>query len=315
MIIELFLLLISLAIVAVVSDKVIVYVSKLAFYFRISEMSAGFILLSVSTSLPELFIALISSLTTKNGISLGNVLGANIANLTIVIGFAIILSKVKLYIKTAFQKELSSFLFLTSLIPIFLLQKGVIEPIFGAVLLIFFIYFSVNLSKKTEKIKPLGYVRSGEIKLTSIKFLVSIALLLMFSKIIVDNGVSIAKSLSLPASVIGATIISIGTTLPELITSVQALRKHLYGMVLGNILGSCITNLTLILGLNALLSTTQINITAISGMIFFMLFSTLIVWHLINTKEYFGKKTAILLILIYIAFILQQVGFSIFNLF
>ncbi|MEM5782119.1 MAG: hypothetical protein QXD43_02895 [Candidatus Aenigmatarchaeota archaeon] len=314
MIIELFLLLISLAIVAVVSDKVIVYVSKLAFYFRISEMSAGFILLSVSTSLPELFIALISSLTTKNGISLGNVLGANIANLTIVMSFSILLSKVKLYIKT-FQKELSSFLFLTSLIPIFLLQKGVIEPIFGAVLLIFFIYFGVNLSKKTEKIKPLGYVRSSEIKLTSIKFLVSIAILLIFSKIIVDNGVNIAKSLSLPASVIGATIISIGTTLPELITSVQALRKHLYGMVLGNILGSCITNLTLILGLNALLSTTQINITAISGMIFFMLFSTLIVWHLINTKEYFGKKTAILLILIYIAFILQQVGFSIFNLF
>jgi len=312
MILELIILLASLVAVAIISDKVIIYVSKLSFYLGISEMSAGFILLSVSTSLPELFIAIISSLTNSSNLSVGNVLGANIANLTLVTGIAILLSKTNLSIKSVSQKSLSEFLFLASVITLFIIQRESVSSILGGVLLILFIYFGFNISKKTGGIKPLGYYRRSEMNSTAIKFLISISILLFVSKLIVDNGVSIAFSLGIPISVIGATIVSAGTTLPELITTIQALRRHLNEMALGNILGSCITNLTLILGLAALLSSSQINIVAASSMVFFMLFSTLVMWYLINTRDHLGRKAALLLLLIYIAFILQQIGFSFF---
>ncbi|MFH1229068.1 MAG: sodium:calcium antiporter [Candidatus Aenigmatarchaeota archaeon] len=311
MIVEIFLLLASLGVVALMSDRVITYVSRISHYLGISEMSAGFIILALSTSLPELFIAIMSALSGQSNLSVGNVIGANIANLTLVAGLAIIISKASISIKSASQKSLSEFLFLTSLIALFIVQRNSLGPMLGAVLLIMFVYFIFVISKKTGGTKPLGYFRSSEIRMTAVKFIVSIAVLLIASKLIVDNGVSIATQLGLPLSIIGATIISIGTTIPELTTTIQALRKHHQEMAMGNILGSCITNLTLILGLNALLSFSQINLVAAGSMIFFMLFSTIVMWHMINS-ECLNRKYAIILILIYMAFILQQLGFSLF---
>lgn len=308
---SLFLLLISLSFIAVISDKIIVYTTKLSSYFGLSEMSAGFIILSVATSLPELFIAAIASFIGQGGLSVGNVLGANIANLTIVVGLAILLSRQKFLIKSGSQKELAQFLFLSSLIPLFILQRGSTGPILGIVLLILFVYFSLNISKKTGKISSLGFMRKKEANMIIIKFLISIGLLLLLSKLVVDSGIEIANFVGLPNSVIGATLIAFGTTLPELATTIQALKKHLFEMALGNILGSCITNLTLVLGIASLLSFSQVSILAAGSTIFFVLVSSLTAWYFINTRKYLGRKIALFVILVYIIFVLQQIGISI----
>lgn len=312
MIIELILLLSSLAIIAIVSDRIIVYVTKLSSYFGLSEMSAGFILLSVATSLPELFVSALASLTNQGGLSVGNVLGSNIANLTIILGLAILISRTKITIDSNSEKELVQFLFLSSLIPLFILQRGSIGPVLGIVLLILFVYFSINISKKAGKISSLGFYRKKEINFIIIKFLIAIGLILFLSKIVVDNGVGIAQSLGLPPSVIGATIIAFGTSLPELATTIQALKKRLFGMALGNIFGSCITNLTLVLGFASILSFSQVSVVAAGSMLFFTLITTLTIWYLISTKKYIGRKISLFIILIYVLFVLQQIGFSIF---
>jgi cation:H+ antiporter len=312
MIVELILLLSSLAIIAVVSDRIIVYVTKLSSYFGLSEMSAGFILLSVATSLPELFVSAIASLTNQGGLSVGNVLGSNIANLTIILGLAILISRTKITIDSNSEKELVQFLFLSSLIPLFILQRGSIGPVLGIVLLILFVYFSINISKKAGKISSLGFYRRKEINFIIIKFLIAIGLILFLSKLVVDNGVGIAQSLGLPPSVIGATIIAFGTSLPELATTIQALKKRLFGMALGNIFGSCITNLTLVLGFASILSFSQVSVVATGSMLFFTLITTLTIWYLISTKKYIGRKISLFIIFIYVLFILQQIGFSIF---
>lgn len=135
---------------------------------------------------------------------------------------------------------------------------------------------------------------------------------MLLSKLVVDNGVGIAQYLGLPPSVIGATLIAFGTSLPELATTIQALKKRLFEMALGNILGSCITNLTLVLGIASLLSFSQVSILATGSMLFFTLISSLIIWYFVSTKEYLGKKISLFIIFIYIIFVLQQVGFSIF---
>ena len=122
------LLAISLLIIMFISDRIIRYVLILSKILGLSEMAAGFILLSITTSLPELSVSTVASLAGEGGLSVGNVLGSNIANLTIILGLAILISRKEVKIKGESQKELVQFLFLSSVIPLFIVQRGSLGP-------------------------------------------------------------------------------------------------------------------------------------------------------------------------------------------
>jgi len=306
------LLAISLLLIAVISERVIRYVLVLSKVFGLSEMAAGFILLSITTSLPELSVSTVASFAGEGGLSVGNVLGSNIANLTIIIGLAIFLSKTEVLAKGQSQKELVQFLFLSSIIPLFIVQRGSLGPVLGIVLLTLFIYFTVTISRKTEKTEPIEPVHIRDTAMVGLKFMVGVVLIIVFSKFVVDSSVDIAWFIGLPPSILGATIIGLGTSLPELATTVQALKKNLFGMALGNLLGSCVTNITLILGISSLISFSQVNVLAVQSIMFYVLLSSLSVWYMVGASERIGKKGALFLCVVYIAFILQQIGISLF---
>ena len=278
-------------------------------------MAAGFLLLSIATSLPELSVSTIATLSGEGGLSVGNVLGSNIANLTIILGLSILIAKKTINIKGQSQKELVQFLFITSIIPLFIIQRGTLGTMLGVILLILFAYFGLTISRKTEITN-----NSHEIALSNkkenmpfigIKFLFGLALIIFFSTIAVKSSVELADFIGLPSSIIGATIIGLGTSLPELATTIQALKQGLHSMALGNLLGSCITNITLILGISSLVSVSEVNIVAVQSIMFYVLVSSLTVWYMVGSNEKLTKKGALFLCLIYIAFILQQVGFSV----
>lgn len=306
------LLTISLLLIAVLSERIIRYVIVLSKLFGLSEITAGFILLSVATSLPELSVSTIAAFIGEGGLSVGNVLGSNIANLTIIIGLAVFLSKTEVSVKGQSQKELVQFLFLSSTIPLFIVQRGSLGPVLGIVLLTLFIYFSVTISRKTRKTEPVEPVKKAETAMVGLKFALSTALIIVLSKFIVDSSVDIAGFIGLPPSIIGATIIGLGTSLPELATTIQALKKKLFGMALGNLLGSCITNITLILGVSSLISFSQVNVLAVESIMFYVLLSSLSVWYMVGASERISKRGALFLCVVYILFILQQVGISVF---
>jgi len=306
------LLAMSLLLIALVSERVIRYVIVLSKFLGLSEMAAGFILLSVTTSLPELSVSTIAASMGEGGLSVGNVLGSNVANLTIIIGLAILLSKTAISIKAESHKELVQFLFISSVIPLFIVQRGSLGPVLGIVLLILFIYFGVTVSRKTGKNEPEPIIEKKVTGMTWLKFAISIALIILFSKLIVDSSVEIAESIGLPPSIIGATIVGLGTSLPELATTAQALKGKLFGMALGNLLGSCITNITLILGVSSLISFSAVNVLAVESIMFYVLISSLSVWYMIGTSERISRRGALFLCLVYIVFILQQVGVSVF---
>ncbi len=310
------LLAISLLLIMLISDRIIRYVLAISRAFGLSEMAAGFILLSVTTSLPELSVSTVASLAGEGGLSVGNVLGSNIANLTIILGLAILLSRKEIALKGQSQKELVQFLFISSIIPLFIVQRGSLGPVLGFVLLILFAYFGVTVSRKTETTTfdeaPPQKKEEENIAIVGIKFLVGVALIIILSKFAVDSSVDIAGSIGLPTSIIGATIIGLGTSLPELATTMQALKQGLVNMALGNLLGSCITNITLILGVSSLLSFSPVNVVAVQSIMFYVLLSSLSVWYMVGASERLTKKGAIFICLIYGAFILQQVGVSVF---
>ncbi len=305
----------SLLLIMLISDRIIRYVLAISKAFGLSEMAAGFILLSITTSLPELSVSTVASLAGEGGLSVGNVLGSNIANLTIILGLAILLSRKEVLIKGQSQKELVQFLFISSIIPLFIVQKGSLSPVLGVVLLILFAYFGVTVSRKTESndlVETPQQQDDGKIVFVGIKFLVGVALIIALSKFAVDSTIDIADFIGLPTSIIGATVIGLGTSLPELATTIQALKKGLVSMALGNLLGSCITNITLILGVSSLLSFSEVNVVAVQSIMFYVLLASLSVWYMVGASERLTKKGALFLCLVYGAFILQQVGVSLF---
>jgi len=305
----------SLLLIMLVSDRIIRYVLAISKALGLSEMAAGFILLSVTTSLPELSVSTVASIVGEGGLSVGNVLGSNIANLTIILGLAILLSRKEVMIKGQSQKELVQFLFISSIIPLFIVQRGSLGPVLGIVLLILFAYFGVTVSRKTESSafdETPQQQEERNIAVVGIKFLVGAGLIIILSKFAVDSSIDIAGFIGLPPSIIGATIIGLGTSLPELATTIQALKKGLVNMALGNLLGSCITNITLILGVSSLLSFSPVNVVAVQSIMFYVLLSSLSVWYMVGASERLTKKGAIFLCLIYSIFILQQVGVSVF---
>ena len=304
----------ALFLIGLVSDKIIGYTLVISKVLGLSEMAAGFILLSVTTSLPELSVSVLSSISGEGGLSVGNVLGSNIANLTIIIGLAVFLSKTAITLKGDSQKELIQFLFLSSVIPLFIVQRGSLGPVLGIVLLILFAYFAFTISK-TPKEKPLTETpeESTEKPLhAGIKFVVCLVIIIALSQLIVDSAIEIADFINLPSSIIGATIIGVGTSLPELATTIQTLKKKYYEMALGNLMGSCITNITLVLGISSLVSASEVNILAVQSIMFYVLISSLTVWYMISSSKSINKKGAIFLCAIYVAFVLQQIGVSVF---
>ena len=307
----------SLILIMLISDRLIRYVLVISRVLGLSEMAAGFILLSITTSLPELSVSTVASLAGEGGLSVGNVLGSNIANLTIILGLAIILSRKEIKIAGQSQKELVQFLFISSIIPLFIVQRGTLGPVLGIVLLIMFVYFGLTVSRKTEanndnaqEETPLPQKKEN-LAFVVVKFLIGISLVIVLSNYAVESSTDVANFICLPTSMIGATIIGLGTSLPELATTIQALKQGLYNMALGSLLGSCITNITLILGVASLLSTSEVNIVAVQSIMFYVLISSLTVWYMIGSNERLSKKSAIFLCLIYVVFILQQVGVSV----
>ena len=308
------LLAISLLIIMFISDRIIRYVLILSKRLGLSEMAAGFILLSITTSLPELSVSTVASLAGEGGLSVGNVLGSNIANLTIILGLAILITRKEVKIKGESQKELVQFLFLSSVIPLFIVQRGSLGPVLGIVLLILFAYFGLTISRKTENTainKTSQQITEQNITSVTIKFVMGIILIITLSKVAVDSSIDIADTVGLPTSIIGATIIGLGTSLPELATTIQALKQRLVNLALGNLLGSCITNITLILGVSSLLSFSEVNVVAVQSIMFYVLLSSLSVWYMIGASERLTKKGALFLCLVYAIFILQQVGISV----
>ena len=307
---------VSLFLIAIVSDRIIRYTLVISNALGLSEMAAGFIILSVSTSLPELSVSTLASIGNEGGLSVGNALGSNIANLTIIIALAIFLSKSAITIRGESQKELVQFLFLSSVIPLFIVQRGSLGPVLGIVLIILFWYFTMTISK-TPKEAELSEPEKGKGKnekasIAGLKFVACLAIVIVISKLIVDSSIDIANFVSLPTSIIGATIIGVGTSLPELATTIQALKMKRHEMALGNILGSCITNITLVLGISSLVSFSEVNVIAVQSIMFYVLISSLTVWYMISSSKSINKKGAIFLCLIYLAFVLQQIGITFF---
>jgi len=287
---------------------------KLARMTKLSELVIGFILLSVATSVPEFAISLSAILSNNVSISIGNLLGSNIANLGLVLGILAITRP--MIVRGASFEKLLTILFLSSLIPLLLLGLSKASVVVGVLLILVFVFFSLYSVKEKITLKlvekePNNLLQTlKEFRFYKSLFLVFIGMGFVFlsSKFLVNSGSNIAKFLRIKESLIGATIIALGTSLPELSIALTSVKEGRSKMALGNVIGSCLTNLTFIMGIVLISSPFTIDMSIFSTLLSFVIATTIITWYLFTTGKKLDRKEGILLLFIYITFLIVSFG-------
>jgi len=257
MLLSLFLLLVGLVVVVKGADFLINGASSLAKRFEVSEMVIGLTIVSMGTSAPEMIVNIFSSLEGKSELLMGNIIGSNIFNTALILGVAGMIYPLTVQ-RNSVRKEIPYSLFALAML-FFMVNDHLFSPTAqnllsrtdASILLVFFVVFMIytySLSKQkppeSEAVKILG------MGLSWLYILLGFGGLFLGGKLVVDNAVEIARMLHVSEKLIGLTIISIGTSLPELATSAMAAYKRRCDLAVGNVVGSNIFNILLILGVN-----------------------------------------------------------------
>jgi cation:H+ antiporter len=302
----------SLVVLIKASSLTITNSVNLASVTGLGKTKIGFILVAFSTSLPELVVVTFSLMNPKTiGISVGNVLGSNIVNICLILGASFLIMALKYPESAGFftrmaRNEVGNLnfgLFVASIVPLILLYVGYASPIAGFLLVALFVYNMYDLTKKREVVEEISdAAEKNELKKYVTKAFLGIIGVVVCAYFIVESASFLALNLGIPPIVVGATVVAFGTSIPELATSLGSVRKGFLDLALGNVIGSCFINITLILGLTFLLSPFNVDISAFSKLAIFSLISNTVLGYILqNTKV--SKREGTLLIALYITFV------------
>ncbi|MBU1198000.1 sodium:calcium antiporter [Candidatus Micrarchaeota archaeon] len=303
MIDQLLILILSVLVLAKAAEWMIQSALRLAAFFHLSEIAVGFLLLSVATSLPELSIALTSAFSDEVAITVGNVLGANIADVALVLGITALVGTVT--IRRQDVNDIIILLIIISLLPLFMLT-GFLSAFYGLILIgIFLLYAYMTLQKRSPS-SSRHHVDARSAVFSAFLFSLGLAIVVVSAQFVVRSAVLLAGMLSISKSVIGATVIAWGTTVPELAVNLQAIRTHHSSLALGNILGSALTNLTLILGLAALINPLAVQLTPFFSLIVFAFAINALLLYFVRRHVTIQRKHALMLLVAYGLFLLVE---------
>ncbi|MFH0874399.1 MAG: hypothetical protein V1859_00540 [archaeon] len=293
---------------------------KISSFFRVNEFAVGFIILSVSSSLPHLFVGIASSLGNQPLFSMGNVIGSNILDLTLIIGIITLLAR-NIKIKSKMIKKDLVYMLIILLLPVFLMVDhkffslvGIsgIEPgisrIDGFVLLAVFCLYIWSLFGQERLFRRTMHPNGTKsIFKNLIVFFISFFILILSSSFVVDYAKMISIDLAITPLLMGLFIISIGTSLPELIMQARAILAKKDELAVGDLIGSVVTNSTLVLGITAIISpitgTALIFVTSLS----FMAITAFIFITFAESGSGLSWKEGISLILLYLFFLIVEI--------
>jgi cation:H+ antiporter len=238
--------------------------SALAKKYHISDLVIGLTIVAFGTSAPELVVNSVASFNGHSDIVLSNIIGSNNFNLFIILGIAGLIYPITVQSSTAWREIPTSLLITIVLFVLandfFISQKSLISKLDGIILGILFICFLYFMFKKlkTEKFEEVSRIQKSNSVIWTL-ILIGFSGLLIGGKLVVDNSISIATDLGISQKIIGLTIIATGTSLPELITSIVAALKKNSDIAIGNVIGSNIFNILLILSISSLINPIEYN--------------------------------------------------------
>ena len=228
----------------------------------ISELILGATIVSFATTLPELTVSVLASIDNYTTMSLGNAVGSIICNTGLILGLVVFISPFKVDKKMFLSK---SIILLISVLALMIFSiNGKITRGEGILLLVILaIYMYTNVKSVKENNRSNLEVNNDEVKYSSkgtdnikivVKFLLGLAMMVIGSRLLVDNGVKIANFIGIPQGIVSLTVIALGTSLPELVSSLTAIRKRHHGISVGNELGANILNIVSVISISSLIN-------------------------------------------------------------
>ena len=266
---SIFLIFIGFVLLIKGADYLVEGSSKIAKKFHIPEIIIGLTIVSIGTSMPELFVSTTSAIDGFSDMAMGNVIGSNLCNLLLILGLSSIIRPIEFQRETRII-ELPLCLFLSIILLVLSNTGGKItreESLFLICLFVCFIAYTIFMAKKGEAFdktdneeKSLTKVPEIPILKNIFSIIIGVIALKIGGDFTVDNAVIIAEYFKISEQIISLTILAVGTSLPELVTSVMAASKGNSDIAIGNIIGSNIFNMLLIIGVSALISSITYNL-------------------------------------------------------
>ena len=301
-------LLVGLIILIVGGDILVRSASKLAVYLKVSSLVIGLTVVSFGTSFPELVVSVNAALDGHADISLGNVVGSNIANIALVLGLTALIFPLAVS-RATIIKDWPLLLIISSLLLVFCWDLE-ISRIEGAFLFLGIVAYNViviRTSRKDEsQIEEIdtGYQKGKtDLLRTSILLSISLGALIWGADLLVDGAVGVARAFNIQERVIAITIIAFGTSAPELATSLIAVYRKESGISLGNLIGSNIFNILGILGVTSLLRPISVNPEIKTFDLLFMIGIPLFIFPFLVLRQKLTRLEGGMLLFVYLLYI------------
>lgn len=283
--------------------------SSIAKRFNVPPMVIGLTIVAMGTSAPEAAVSITSSLAGQNDMAVANVVGSNFFNILMVLGVSSILATLPVE-ETTIKKDSPFLIFISVLLFLFCIDMY-ISRVEGMLLLATFVYFLVDTIKTAMKetqgvANEESAVSIDAPKDTSLIFTIGLSLLgatgiVIGGDMVVDSATTIATNFGMSANLVGLTIVAVGTSLPEFVTSVVAIKKGETDIAIGNVIGSNVFNILFVLGLSTSINAIQISRLAVIDVIFMNLI-TLLLFVFMKKNNSLVKSQGFVLVGLYVAY-------------
>lgn len=284
--------------------------SNIAKFLGVPSLVIGLTIVAFGTSAPEAAVSITAALSGQNDISIGNVVGSNICNLLLVLGLSALFNPLKAKKDIIFRDYLFSLLsyivLLFLVVDSFIENKGTSYITFseGLILLSFLVVYLYSLlisSLKNKKEKQIKEKRTKFEFKNIIYIIVGLIGIILGGNLVVEGATKIAKSLNITENLIALTIVAIGTSLPELVTSIVAAKKKETDIAIGNVLGSNVFNIFFIVGTSSTLRPLSLNIESLIDIIIMTIVGIIVYIFILKDKK-ITRKSGILMLLMYLAY-------------
>lgn len=286
--------------------------TRLARFFQISEYIVAFIIMSFATSIPELFVGLSSAFEGVSSLSLGNIIGANFINITLVIGLIAFFNK-GIRIESKIRQQNFWLIFFIAFMPVFLAMDGVISRWDGLILIISFAIYIIRLAGEREYFtKIFKEIEFNSETISQVfrmmtQFFFGVLILLASSALLVWAGKGLSLAMNMGVFSFGIIFVALGTALPELVFGARASMLKHTKMSIGNALGSIAFNSAFIIGLVSIISPIRLQNWQGFFIAAAFLFAALLLFNIfIYTRSNISRRESAILIFLYIFFLAAQ---------
>ena len=300
--IQLILLIVGFILLIKGSDFFVDGSSNIASILKIPTLIVGLTIVAFGTSAPEAAVSITSSLSGNNALAVSNVIGSNLFNMMLIIGLCALLRELKIG-RDVLNKDLPFLVVITAILSGFIIIGWSISRVEGIILFLLIIGYVSYLVYSAKNTKEAQIVEKPKMSLLrSIIYIVGgVAGIIIGADFVVDSASYIAIAFGMSETLVGLTIVAIGTSLPELVTSLTALKKEENQLIIGNVIGSNIFNILFVLGASSIISPITINPNMIVD-IALMLGVTILFFIFGKTQDKYDKKEGFILVALFITY-------------